>query len=123
MNKLIALIENQQINKSIPNFSTGDNLKIEIWVVESNKKRLQSFEGIVISKKNRQLNSSFCVRKISNGEGVERVFQTHSPIIEKISIIRKGDVKKSKLYYLRNRTGKSAKIKEKSYEKIKKLNK
>ncbi|WP_343152488.1 50S ribosomal protein L19 [Buchnera aphidicola] len=112
MHKIIEKIEKLQLKKNIPNFRTGDTLKINVWVVEGSKKRIQIFEGIVIAIRNRGLNSSFTVRKISNNEGIERVFQTHSPIIEKISIQRNGFVKKSKLYFLRNRVGKSARIKE-----------
>ncbi|HMI77027.1 MAG TPA: 50S ribosomal protein L19 [Buchnera sp. (in: enterobacteria)] len=110
---IIQEIETQQMRTDIPNFRPGDTLEIQVWVVEGSKKRIQAFEGIVIAIKNKQLNSSFSIRKISNGEGVERVFQTHSPIIEKITIKRQGSVRKSKLYFLRLRKGKSARIKEK----------
>ncbi|NIH16558.1 MAG: 50S ribosomal protein L19 [Buchnera aphidicola (Periphyllus lyropictus)] len=113
MNKIINSIEKKQIKKNIPKFRSGDTIEVKVWVIEGSKKRLQSFKGIVIAIKNRFLNSSFCVRKISNGEGVERVFQTHSNNIKKISIKRKGNVRKSKLYYLRKKFGKSARIKEK----------
>ncbi|WP_343153356.1 50S ribosomal protein L19 [Buchnera aphidicola (Mindarus keteleerifoliae)] len=112
MHKIIQKIEESQLKKNIPNFRPGDTLKVEVWVVEGSKKRLQSFEGIVIAIRKRNLNSSFTLRKISNNEGIERVFPTHSPIIEKIIVQRKGFVKKSKLYYLRSRIGKSARIKE-----------
>ncbi|WP_343128452.1 50S ribosomal protein L19 [Buchnera aphidicola (Kurisakia onigurumii)] len=112
MNKIIQNIEINQMKKNIPFFRSGDTLEIKVWVVEGEKKRIQKFSGIVIAIKNRNLNSSFTIRKISNGEGVERVFQTHSPVIENIKILRKGLVRKSKLYYLRNKTGKNAKIKE-----------
>ncbi|WP_343183412.1 50S ribosomal protein L19 [Buchnera aphidicola] len=113
MKNIIHQIETKQIKKNIPKFNSGDTIEVKVWVMEGSKKRLQSFEGIVISKKNRFLQSSFCVRKISNGEGVERVFQTHSYNIKKIFIKRKGKVRKSKLYYLRKKFGKSARIKEK----------
>ncbi|QCI18929.1 50S ribosomal protein L19 [Buchnera aphidicola] len=113
MTNIIQKIEQEQLKKNIPNFRPGDTIEVKVWVIEGTKKRLQSFEGIVIAIKNRSLNSSFTVRKISNGEGVERVFQTHSYNIDNIIIKRKGLVRKAKLYYLRARTGKSARIKEK----------
>lgn len=114
MNSIISEIESEQIKKNIPKFNTGDTLELKIWVLEGSKKRLQSFEGIVISIKNRGLNSSFILRKISyNNEGVERNFLLNSPSIQNINIKKRGDVRKSKLYYLRNRFGKSARIKEK----------
>jgi len=112
MLKIIKEIEEKQLKKNIPIFRSGDTVEVKVWVIEGSKKRLQAFEGIVIGIKNRYLNSSFTVRKISNGEGIERVFQTHSHSIDDIIVKRKGLVKKSKLYYLRNRTGKSARIKE-----------
>ncbi|WP_343190186.1 50S ribosomal protein L19 [Buchnera aphidicola (Mollitrichosiphum nigrofasciatum)] len=112
MNNIIQILEKKQI-KNTPSFKTGDNLIIEVWVVEGSKKRIQKFEGIVIAKRNRSINSSFTLRKISNGIGVERVFPLYSPIINKIIVKRLGVVKKSKLYYLRYRKGKSARIKEK----------
>ncbi|WP_343126428.1 50S ribosomal protein L19 [Buchnera aphidicola] len=112
MKKIIQNLEKKKMKKNVPIFKTGDTLEIQIWVVEGSKKRLQSFEGIVIAKRNRLLQSSFTIRKISHGEGVERVFKTHSPIIHNIKILRLGNVKRAKLYYLRNRTGKSARIKE-----------
>ncbi|CAL4323735.1 50S ribosomal protein L19 [Buchnera aphidicola (Eriosoma lanigerum)] len=113
MQNIIQILEQEQMTKTIPKFRSGDTVEVKVWVVEGSKKRLQAFEGIVIAVKNRKLNSSFCVRKISNGEGIERVFQTYSPIIETILIKRKGDVRQSKLYYLRSRIGKAARIKEK----------
>ncbi|QFQ32564.1 50S ribosomal protein L19 [Buchnera aphidicola (Aphis fabae)] len=113
MINIIRKIEEEQLKKNIPNFRPGDTVEVKVWVIEGTKKRLQSFEGIVIAIKNRFLNSSFTVRKISNGEAVERVFQTHSYNIDDIIIKRKGLVRKAKLYYLRTRTGKSARIKEK----------
>ncbi|MFT8229566.1 MAG: 50S ribosomal protein L19 [Enterobacterales bacterium] len=113
MNKLILELEKEQINYNIPIFYSGDMLSIKTWVIEGTKKRLQSFDGIVISIKNRGINSSFTLRKISyNNEGVERVFQTHSPIINNITIKRRGLVRQSKLYYIRKLTGKSSRIKE-----------
>lgn len=112
MTNIIQEIEKEQLKKNIPNFRPGDTVEVKVWVIEGSKKRLQSFEGIVISIKNRSLNSSFTVRKVSNGEGIERVFQTHSHSIDNIFVKRKGHVRKAKLYYLRTRTGKSARIKE-----------
>ncbi|WP_343128068.1 50S ribosomal protein L19 [Buchnera aphidicola (Takecallis taiwana)] len=110
--KIIQEIEKQQMHNNIPHFRPGDTLEVKVWVIESSKKRLQSFEGTVIAIKNRQLQSSFVVRKLSNGEGTERVFQTYSNIIEKIIVKKRGLVRKSKLYYLRNKIGKAARIKE-----------
>jgi large subunit ribosomal protein L19 len=112
MLSIIQKIEQKQLKKNIPIFRPGDTVEVKVWVIEGSKKRLQSFEGIVIAIKNRSLNSSFTVRKISNGEGIERVFQTHSRSIDEILIKRKGLVRKAKLYYLRNLTGKAARIKE-----------
>ncbi|SVD96591.1 uncharacterized protein METZ01_LOCUS449445 [marine metagenome] len=97
----------------LPEFDPGDSVRVQVKVREGNRERLQAFEGVVIAKKNRGLNSSFTVRKISYGEGVERVFQTHSPMVESVEVRRRGDVRRAKLYYLRGRTGKSARIKEK----------
>ncbi|QIQ41414.1 MAG: 50S ribosomal protein L19 [Buchnera aphidicola (Aphis urticata)] len=113
MTNIINNIEEEQLKKNIPNFRPGDTVEVKVWVIEGAKKRLQSFEGIIIAIKNRSLNSSFTIRKFSNGEAVERVFQTHSYNIDNILVKRKGLVRKSKLYYLRTRTGKSARIKEK----------
>ena len=110
---IIEEIEKQQLRVDIPEFSPGDTVAVQVRIKEGSRERLQIFEGIVIAKKNRGLNSSFTVRKISNGEGVERVFQTHSKLITEINVKRKGDVRRSKLYYLRERSGKSARIKEK----------
>ncbi|VFP78243.1 50S ribosomal protein L19 [Buchnera aphidicola (Cinara cuneomaculata)] len=112
MNNYIHSLENQYKKKNIPLFRSGDSVVVKIWILEGTKKRIQSFEGVVIARRNRNLNSSFTVRKISNGEGVERTFLIHSPNIHEIQIIKKGLVKKAKLYYLRYRTGKSARIKE-----------
>jgi large subunit ribosomal protein L19 len=115
---LIEKIEQEEIarltsNKVIPSFAPGDTLIVSVNVVEGTRKRVQAFEGVVIAKRNRGLNSSFIVRKISSGEGVERTFQTYSPLIASIEVKRRGDVRRAKLYYLRERSGKSARIKEK----------
>ena len=110
----IEAIETAQLKQDIPEFSPGDTVKIQVRVKEGTRERLQAFEGVVIAKKNRGLNSSFTVRKVSYGEGVERVFQTHSPIVASIEVKRRGAVRRAKLYYLRERRGRSARIKEKS---------
>lgn len=110
---VIKEIEQQQIKSDIPEFSPGDTVAVQVRVSEGQRERLQTYEGVVIAKKNRGLNSSFTVRKISYGEGVERVFQTHSPLIASIDVKRRGDVRRAKLYYLRERSGRSARIKEK----------
>ncbi len=113
---VIDEIEKNEIDKldiKIPDFGSGDTVKVSVSVVEGERKRQQVFEGVVISKKNRGLNSSFIVRKISSGEGVERTFQTYSPLISNIQVVRRGDVRRAKLFYLRQRSGKSARIKEK----------
>src|SRR5215813_786756 len=99
-------------NKAIPDFAPGDTVVVNVNVVEGTRKRVQAFEGVVIAKRNRSLNSSFVVRKISSGEGVERTFQTYSPLIASIEVKRRGDVRRAKLYYLRERSGKSARIRE-----------
>jgi large subunit ribosomal protein L19 len=114
---LIQTIEQEEIKrlaKNVPDFSPGDTVIVNVNVVEGERKRVQAFEGVVVAKKNRGLNSSFIVRKISSGEGVERTFQTYSPIIASIEVKRKGDVRRAKLYYLRKRSGKSARIREKT---------
>ncbi len=113
MTDIIREIEAEQIKKDIPEFGAGDTVVVQVKVKEGSRERLQAFEGVVIAKRNRGLNSSFTVRKISHGVGVERVFQTHSPLIGNIEIKRRGDVRRAKLYYLRNLTGKAARIKEK----------
>ena len=113
MSKIIEAIEQEQMGKEIPEFSPGDTVVVQVKVKEGTRERLQAFEGIVIAKRNRGLNSSFTVRKISHGEGVERVFQTYSPTVDSIQVKRRGDVRRAKLYYLRGRTGKAARIKEK----------
>ena len=113
---LIQKLEQEEIariGKTIPDFVPGDTVIVNVKVVEGERMRVQAFEGVVVAKKNRGINSSFIVRKISSGEGVERTFQTHSPIIASIEIKRRGDVSRAKLYYLRERSGKSARIKEK----------
>jgi large subunit ribosomal protein L19 len=113
---MIEILEKEEIarlNKTIPEFGPGDTVIVSVNVVEGARKRVQAFEGVVIAKRNRSLNSSFIVRKISSGEGVERTFQLYSPLIAGIEVKRRGDVRRAKLYYLRNRTGKAARIKEK----------
>lgn len=112
-NKIIEQIENAQLKADVPEFSTGDTVSVQVRVREGNRERLQAYEGVVIAKRNRGLNSAFTVRKISHGVGVERTFQTHSPLIDSITVKRRGDVRKSKLYYLRERSGRAARIKEK----------
>jgi large subunit ribosomal protein L19 len=113
MSKIIEAIEQEQMGKEIPEFSPGDTVVVQVKVKEGTRERLQAFEGVVIAKRNRGLNSSFTVRKISHGEGVERVFQTYSPVVNSVELKRRGDVRRAKLYYLRGRTGKAARIKEK----------
>ena len=113
---MIEQLEQEEIarlGKTVPEFAPGDTVVVQVKVKEGNRERLQAFEGVVIAKRNRGLNSAFTVRKISHGEGVERVFQTYSPSIATIQVKRKGDVRRAKLYYLRGRTGKAARIKEK----------
>lgn len=116
MADIIQLLEQEEIarlGKTIPNFAPGDTVVVGVNVVEGTRKRVQLYEGVVISKRNRGLNSAFTVRKISSGEGVERTFQTYSPLIASIELKRRGDVRRAKLYYLRERSGKSARIREK----------
>ena len=113
---LIQTLEKEEmarLGKVIPEFAPGDTVIVNVNVIEGERKRVQAFEGVVIAKRNRGLNSSFIVRKISSGEGVERTFQTHAPTIASIEVKRRGDVRRAKLYYLRDRSGKSARIKEK----------
>lgn len=112
-NLIIQGIENAQLKKDVPDYAPGDTVVVKVKVKEGTRERLQAFEGVVIAKKNRGLNSSFTVRKLSHGVGVERVFQLHSPLIDSILVKRRGDVRRAKLYYLRGRTGRSARIKEK----------
>ncbi|MDQ6684159.1 MAG: 50S ribosomal protein L19 [Pseudomonadota bacterium] len=113
---LIQTLEHEEIarlKRTIPAFAPGDTVIVNVNVVEGTRKRVQAFEGVVIAKRNRSLNSSFIVRKVSSGEGVERTFQTYSPLLASIEVKRRGDVRRAKLYYLRQRSGKSARIKEK----------
>lgn len=112
MSKLIAEFEAQQMRQH-PEFRPGDTVKVHVRVTEGSRERLQAFQGVVIARRNRGLNSAFTVRKISYGEGVERVFQLHSPVIDRIEVLRRGDVRRAKLYYLRELRGKAARIKEK----------
>ena len=112
MSNIISELEAEQL-KDVPDFAPGDTVVVQVKVKEGNRERLQAFEGVVIAKRNRGLNSSFTVRKISHGEGVERVFQTYSPVVDSVKVKRRGDVRRAKLYYLRGRTGKAARIKEK----------
>ncbi len=113
-NFIIQQLENEWVSqKTIPSFAPGDTVVVQVKVKEGNRERLQAFEGVVIAKRNRGYHSAFTVRKISHGEGVERVFQTYSPQIQEIQVKRRGDVRRAKLYYLRNLTGKAARIKEK----------
>ena len=109
---IVKQIEEEQMKTDVPEFRAGDTVTVQVKVKEGDKTRLQAFEGVVIRRRNRGLNSAFTVRKISSGEGVERTFQTHSPIIESITVKRRGKVRRAKLYYLRERSGKSARIKE-----------
>jgi large subunit ribosomal protein L19 len=113
MSRVIDEIEREQMKKDVPDFAPGDTVVVQVRVTEGERERLQAYEGIVIAKRNRGVNSSFTVRKVSHGEGVERVFQTHSPAVAEIQVKRRGDVRRAKLYYLRDRSGKSARIKEK----------
>ena len=112
-NKIIQQIEAEQMSKEIPAFAPGDTIVVQVKVKEGDRSRLQAFEGVVIAKRNRGLNSAFTVRKISSGVGVERTFQTYSPQIDSLAVKRRGDVRKAKLYYLRDLSGKAARIKEK----------
>lgn len=113
MSQLIDQIEREQLKQDVPSFAPGDTVIVQVRVKEGDRERLQAYEGVVIAKRNRGLNSSFTVRKVSHGEGVERVFQTHSPAVAGIEVKRRGDVRRAKLYYLRERSGKSARIREK----------
>ena len=115
MTNCIEELEQAQLKNDLPEFGPGDTVRVQVRVKEGDRERLQAFEGVVIAKRNRGLNSSFTVRKISYGEGVERVFQTHSPLVASIEVRRRGDVRRAKLYYLRSRTGKSARIKQKIF--------
>ena len=113
MSNIIQELEAEQMTRAVPEFAPGDTVVVQVKVKEGNRERLQAFEGVVIAKRNRGLNSAFTVRKISHGEGVERVFQTYSPLVAEIQVKRRGDVRRAKLYYLRGRTGKAARIREK----------
>ena len=115
MTNTIQELEEAQLKTDLPEFGPGDTVRVQVRVKEGDRERLQAFEGVVIAKRNRGLNSSFTVRKISYGEGGERVFQTHSPVVASIEVRRRGDVRRAKLYYLRSRTGKSARIKQKIF--------
>jgi len=112
MSNIIQELEAEQMGREVPEFNPGDTIIVQVKVKEGDRERLQAFEGLCIAKKNRGLNSSFTVRKISYGEGVERVFQTYSPLVDSISVKRRGVVRQAKLYYMRERTGKAARIKE-----------
>jgi large subunit ribosomal protein L19 len=112
-NKIISALETEQMDREIPAFGPGDTVVVQVKVKEGNRERLQAFEGVVIGKRNRGLNSAFTVRKMSHGVGVERSFQAYSPMIESITVKRRGDVRQAKLYYLRERSGRSARIREK----------
>ena len=113
MNPIIEAINNEQIKTNLPAFAPGDTVVVQVKVKEGTRERLQAFEGVVIAVRNRSVNSAFTVRKMSHGVGVERTFQTHSPLIDSVTIKRRGDVRQAKLYYLRDLTGKAARIKEK----------
>lgn len=110
---IIQELEKEQMTREVPEFGPGDTVVVQVKVIEGDRERLQAFEGVCIAKRNRGLNSAFTLRKISNGEGVERVFQTYSPTVAEIKVKRRGDVRRAKLYFLRDRRGKSARIKEK----------
>ena len=112
-NKIISQLDAEQMGKEFPEFSPGDTLVVQVKVSEGTRERLQAFEGICIGKRNRALNSAFTVRKISHGVGVERTFQTYSPMVESITVKRRGDVRQAKLFYLRDLSGRAARIKEK----------
>jgi large subunit ribosomal protein L19 len=113
MSNIIAELDAEQMGREVPDFGPGDTVVVQVRVREGERERLQAFEGVVIAKRNRGLNSAFTVRKMSHGEGVERVFQTYSPTVASVKVTRRGDVRRAKLYYLRGRTGKAARIKEK----------
>ena len=113
MSNIIQQLEREQMTRDVPDFGPGDTVVVQVKVKEGERERLQAFEGVVIARRNRGVNSAFTVRKISDGEGVERVFQTYSPVVADIKVLRRGDVRRAKLYYLRERSGKSARIKEK----------
>lgn len=112
-NKIIQALDNEQLKKDVPEFSPGDTLVVQVKVKEGDRERLQAFEGVVIAKRNRGINSAFTVRKTSHGVGVERTFQLHSPLVDSLAVKRRGDVRQAKLYYLRELSGRAARIKEK----------
>ena len=112
MSNIIKQLEQEQLKQNVPSFRPGDTLEVKVWVVEGSKRRLQAFEGVVIAIRNRGLHSAFTLRKVSNGVGVEKTWPLHSPNVEKVEIVRKGKVRRAKLYYLRDRIGKAAKVKE-----------
>lgn len=112
-NKIIQELDKEQIKTDVPEFSPGDTIVVQVKVKEGNRERLQAYEGVVIAKRNRGINSAFTVRKISHGVGVERTFQLHSPLVDSLAVKRRGDVRQAKLYYLRELTGRAARIKEK----------
>lgn len=117
MSNIIKALEDEQLKKDIPVFNVGDTVVVQVKVKEGERSRLQAYEGVVIARRNRGLHSAFTVRKISNGEGVERVFQLHSQVVDSITVKRRGAVRRAKLYYLRERSGKSARIKERLVKK------
>lgn len=117
MSNIIEQLEKEQMEREVPDFAPGDTVVVNVRVREGTRERLQAFEGVVIAIRNRGLNSAFTVRKISHGEGVERVFQTFSPVVDSVTVKRRGDVRRAKLYYLRNLEGKAARIKEKLHRK------
>lgn len=119
-NKIIAAIEAAQMTKEVPSFGAGDTVVVQVKVKEGERVRLQAYEGVVIAKRNRGLNSAFTVRKMSSGVGVERTFQTYSPLVDSIAVKRRGDVRQAKLYHLRGLTGKAARIKEKLAKRVEK---
>lgn len=123
MSNIIQQLDAEQMKKDLPTFRAGDTVTVKVKVKEGTRERLQAFKGVVISKRNRGINSNFIVRKTTGGEGIERTFQTHSPMVDSISVERLGDVNQSKLYYLRERSGRSARIKERIIRKDKKADK
>jgi large subunit ribosomal protein L19 len=121
MKELLEVVEQAHMRTDRPEFRPGDTVSVQVKVMEGSRERLQAFEGVVIARRNRGINSSFTVRKISHGEGVERVFPLHSPLVERIEVKRRGDVRRAKLYYLRERRGKAARIRERLGQRVKSL--
>ena len=121
MKELLEIVEQAHMRTDRPEFRPGDTVSVQVKVMEGSRERLQAFEGVVIARRNRGINSSFTVRKISHGEGVERVFPLHSPLVERIEVKRRGDVRRAKLYYLRERRGKAARIRERLGQRVKSL--